>query len=623
MVAAGPESVNVSLLNRADLLGEIQRKMDEAVAQSATRGVPVAMELYFPPGWWEIDRDGVFVLPTWVTVRFAPGAMLAVVGRGSVLEINGELLAPIGPIFRIPLTYPVPGRSVGWVSLLGEKILRVHPEWWGAGQPSSTPEVDTQAIEYAVFAATARFRVGADPTEMPLPALPIELLGRYKIARTIELPTRLDRIAPPPPPPVPLAMPAVSSSQSSSWAWSFWDIIPIVAFAHGIYEIARRGYATAGSTTAQPLVGVPVGIVYPDTPPDTIELRGRLDDRVLSTFTAASSFVGSGPMFRVVRRAGPSFPPVVMHAVSFDGAFMASECVRLDGTERPITGRADHFRHCIFRRARDQQVCVQALDPSGGAALMARSTTGVLFEACSFFPESSSLSYCVGAKLLGPDAKRVEFRGCVFVGSASAMISASTVPVVTSNCRFENSRLPWGVASGLLRGTALNQLHQRTAEGGVDVFLSAIEAPVMAGVQRPYNHFELASLDAQDCRSTSVQFLASANLQSVAPSADTTVVGLSHEFSAATLSPDQIPPVLLWRGARSAGAGASVVVIGARFDNASPMSPPRIVAEGGSTFRPALLDLGMVGPNAVSTPGLGSAFYDSTVVSTVGVVPVR
>jgi len=179
------EFINLAEISRMDILvahglaAWIARRV-AASAGASRRGIV----LYFPPhptpgldarrtDAWVLESHDPIVLPPEVEVRIAPGAKITLWGL-TRLEVHGAFTAPVEQVFELPRLVTATSSGIGDVSLLGDRIECVHPEWWGAGQGDA--EVDTEALQHAVHVAMRR----------PRP-LPIELLGCYTLRRTLML----------------------------------------------------------------------------------------------------------------------------------------------------------------------------------------------------------------------------------------------------------------------------------------------------------------------------------------------------------------------------------------------------------------------------------------------------
>lgn len=227
------------------------------------------------------------------------------------------------------------------------------------------------------------------------------------------------------------------------------------------------------------------------------------------------------------------------------------------------------------------------------------------------------------------------------------MIFASAQEVVTTGCRFANESFPESLRRLSPDGPAWRTLHAARLEGGVDIVLEGMPvederevrvtgdglAPLGwrgAGLRDVAGDYvgPLASLTAQDCRSTSPQFLFARRAPTDRHAGrDSTIIGLHHAFAQDSITgPFILPPVVLWLARELAASGPSLQLIGCRIDRDFLNVAPRVFAPGGDDRQPAVFDYGTssdreqlstpVGHGAESFPGVFSP-------STVGFVPFR
>jgi hypothetical protein len=202
---------------------------------------------------------------------------------------------------------------------------------------------------------------------------------------------------------------------------------------------------------------------------------------------------------------------VSLEDVRFDGEERASSCLVIRGASGS-SDRAHLLRRCGFRGATRALVSyeVDAAPPARGAAAPPPDE-GLHIEHCRFSPRALSLRATVALALSGPEATSVDVRGCTFRGEAAAMIHASTCSLTVASCHFHNTLMP------LLRTDAASTdaLHDRGPTGGVDLYLDALDGN------------NAAVLYAQDCRSTSAQFLVT-SAEATRGEGNVTVVGLHY-----------------------------------------------------------------------------------------------
>lgn len=578
------EFINVALLTSATPDVAIRTLVARDILLEEGERTPKV--LYFPRRadgsvWWVTLEDETLVLPEHITVMIAPGAMISPLGAVGRLVIQGELQAPVGAIFPSAASPPpgVAAGRVGQVDLFSPRLEYVHPEWWGGGVGAG-PAVDSQAIEEAVRVATRRADRGVGPAV-------IELLGRYRISRPLRL---------------------------------FQN--PIIV--------------------------------------QNIELRGRPGGDDDATILADDGFVGEA-LFDL----GSSGGRLVCRDVRFDARSRAGACVRVAlGVDAPLAAPIElshELSRCGFRGAIDAELVVFASGVPTATQVSAEfvapaSRPAVDLNGCVFnvrrawavTPENRpSLLLRVGARLLGPEGASTRFFNCVFVGEADAMIFASAQEVVTTGCRFANESFPESLRRLSPDGPAWGTLHAARLEGGVDIVLEGMPvedeqevrvtgdglAPLgwrgagLRDVARDYVG-PLASLTAQDCRSTSPQFLFARR----APKdrhvgRDSTVIGLHHEFAQDSIAgPFILPPAILWLACDANASGPSLQLIGCRIDRAFLSVTPRVFAPGGDDRQPAVFDYGTSSDREqLATPvGHGVARYPGTFApAVVGYVPFR
>jgi hypothetical protein len=587
------EFINIARYAPMTPAAALQAIVEGDFALDAAERVPKVV--YFPPRsgaqvWWLTVPDQVLELPPHITVMIAPGAMIGALGARSRLSISGELQAPIGPIFP-SRTHPpdgVAGADVGQVELISPRLEALYPEWWGGGVDLS-PDADSGAMEEVVRVADlmAAF-VGRTPV--------IELLGRYRLNRTLRL-------------------------------------------LHEPGGAERR----------------------------SLEFRGRPGGEDDATFSAADDFEGE-----VLFEVGPFEGRVQCRNVRFDARLGVRACVRVRA--RPAQGLPDtlrlahEFTQCAFRGGIDAGLQVVDAEPDAPAATPSGlppetvplvEANGCVFRAVASPPGKwqSAPKLGVGARLFGPPGGSTRFFNCFFLGEALAMIHATNHDVVTTGCRFENGYVPPPLRSGGVPDW--RTFYRNGLAGGVDIFLDAVPTPPRAelmyttiGVRvgppegvtsednrvrsqwstfiepsRPPRVTSLATLTAQDCRSSSPQFLVALSSDGHAAVRDSTVIGLHHAFDVATVTGTfHLPPAILWLARDGAPSGPSLQLIGCRIDREVLSTTPMVVAPGGGDGRPTVFDYGTsTNAEVLSTPvGHGLSRFPGVFAPTqVGYVPFR
>lgn len=555
-------------------------------------GLRVPKVVYFPPisgspVWWLTGADEELDLPSHITVMIAPGAMVGARGSRGRLIIRGELQAPtaqIFPSFAPPLTGVVPV-DIGLVELLNSRLEYLYPEWWGGGTGLG-PDTDSKAFEEVIRVAD---RYADSFGRSPI----VELLGRYELRRTIRL----------------------------------------------FYRERATGQRS-------------------------LEWRGRTGGEDDATIVAAHNFSGSALL-----ELGPEGGHLVCRDVRFDGKFRTRVCVRVGATE-PLTSLSvlqlpHEFSRCGFRGAVDAELIVYAHAVPNAASvgddLEVPVTRPVVDVHGSMFNVQQrplnapdpipALEPRVAVWVYGPEGGSTRFFNCVFVGSAHAMIRAAAQEVVATSCRFENLLLPDSLRRAPQGVRDWRSLHAVRLEGGVDIALETMEVegegeyrigggglfPVGTESKVPRQGLQpigpLATLTAQDCRSSSPQFLFARRHPSQRKGRDSTVIGLHHSFdSRAIPGSPQVPPAVLWLARDGAPSGPSLQLIGCRIDRFVRTAAPMVIAPEGGDGRPTIFDYGTSthdsvspGNRILSTPvGRGSeSFPDVFGPTQVGYVPFR
>lgn len=529
-------------------------------------GLPPAGEVfYFPPGdhVFALGTDEVFEIPEQIELRFAPGARLIAVGDGASLVLRGALVAPIAPIFATTATVDVhslPGPLAAAIPF-GPKIEQIHPEWWGAGtlagrSPESLrseevnliAEADSAALQSAFHAAIYGEALSSESGAISPRGPVVDLVGTYVVRRPIYLgPATID--------------------------------------------VSKQA--------------------LPPLSPSPLEVRGRFCDPVQVTFWCAPDFDASAgaSMFVVY-----DLPGLLLHCVSFESSDHEVSCV---GAAAVVTPPAKStrlpyvFRHCRFRSRGDvkrHRVALVRIDVLGVSLDVGLPV--VEFEGCVFEPSKT-----LGAAVRLSSVNRLSgatFRGCTFAGHAMAMVDALGFSLSTTGCRFENQAIPPRIdmASRRLSDKELASMHEVAPEGGVDVYLRQNPVDMDPSTdERPKASFppdvvpgELSaiSFSAQDCRSTSPQFLvAPSPLGSARLMRPSTIIGLHHrfEFSSSAVR----PPAISWRALWDVRS-IPLHLVGCRFDGVDPGAAPRIMCA--QSWWPGIFDYGIIagdGPSVTLT----------------------
>ncbi len=501
-------------------------------------------------------------------------------GRAALLVIEGLLVAPAEQIFEVPDADPFRDGAVGHVLLHGDRVRCVYPEWWGGG--GGVASTDTAALQNAVRVALSR----STP-------LPVELLGRYIVERPIVL------------------------SPSSITASYF-----------------RSG---SGRGDADESNGV--------------ELRGRVHPTE-ATIRCSDTFVGDA-----ILAVDPQASAVTLRMVSLDARGKAPACVSFALTPSDpgqVTRTAHVVRHCALRGATVTLLLVTRSDAGISPGLVVSRVPMLEVIACTF----STTQGTVGARLAGPRGAVVDFRGCTFAGEALAMIHVLGQGVVATSCRFDNRQVP-----EKLRGAfpLWDELHRAAPDGGLDVlidFSPDVAPPVssprlplpMAVIENPPLAREIVVVDpfgtagnsivprgspgwisAQDCRSSSLQFLATSRQHPLSPSTgarDSVVIGLHHACDPTPLglARNLLPPAIQWWIAPT--TGCTLTLMGCRFDGLSHMLSPRVKVVGmnaDDAARPPLFEYGTCSADRVIRTPTDGTTPNSDVFSAAdpGRVPYR
>lgn len=587
--------------------------------------------VYFPPGRWGITLEPYerLVLPEQIELRFAPGARLAPTGLGATLEIQGKLTAPVGPVF-IPYEDQVPVEPLADIALTSPLLERVHPEWWGAGRLHSRrfedvgrderraiARLDTYALQTAIQVAmfgTTSMRPGpASAALQRRTGAVLELLGSYLLDRPLH-------------------------------AWGL--------------AVPRELMGFFGLSPPVQIEGTTDGPVF------TLEVQGRPRWPGDPTLRAIDGFEGDA-LLKVTEIAS-----LRVRHVTFEAPRPEVACVSMAGSEpapERVAQLPHEFSHCRFQarggsnslrgdlfRVRLAQAPRAAREPGEHVFTTVALVPAVQFEGCVFDAEASLASAIRlrgGGTISGAD-----FRGCTFVGAAKAMIDATAFNVSAMSCRFENRVVHEALKRvGSNEIAAVMRLHWKEPEGGVDIFLGQEFLPHRAapakdeykyyalvelgrlavdtvlppnipdlGLNPPAFAGPIGSVTAQDCRSTSPQFLVTAEpALDTPPMRDATLIGLHHHFPfgepgvGATVR----PPAIHWRCFRPPQPVASLVLIGCRFDGA-PGRINRIVVGQGEPDNPSVFDYGiLIGEQDIVINNASTRTSNVISPANLGVVP--
>lgn len=405
----------------------------------------------------------------------------------------------------------------------------------------------------------------------------------------------------------------------------------------GLVEILRPPLEPRPDTVVSTIADHGLRVISLDSPAE-LEIRGRLGPPEEATLTCSNRFPSGLGVVAPMLRLGAAVSSARLHAVSFDARGKGSTCVQIDiPGPRQATQVPFDLSLCRFKSARDSLVTVDGISwralrsrLSGQAAPPADSRATVptiQAEGCVFVSEAFPAAHPVAVRVMGPVGSSAEFRACTFAGGAFAMIHASSVTPVLSGCRFANAMIP-----DKLRAPVAPSAwpHADGPEGGVDVYLDEAVAlphvpPNAPSVVPPLERFEMGSISAQDCRSTSPQFLVTATPRGTSIGRDGTVIGLHHAFNhTGVISSRSKPPAIHWRApAEPYIRGATIILIGCRFDGVVPDGAPRVIAAR-NDLHPALIDCGICSGDdhlrGVSDPLIVPRLISTTVL---GDIPPR
>ncbi len=238
-----------------------------------------------------------------------------------------------------------------------------------------------------------------------------------------------------------------------------------------------------------------------------IELRGVAHVDAAPTFRCSELFNRRAPMIDIRGMRG-----VALKDLRFDAGARALSCLTIEDEAGDVAERAHLLRHCSFRNAFGPLVSYRA----NGSALAPSPTlplpvAGLRVEHCRFSPRPGTTKPAAALLVSGPEATLIDLNGCTFAGEAGAMIHAGTCALTVAGCHFRNTLLPL-----LPRGApSSDALHGGGPVGGVDIYLDGPDDGAAA------------ALYAQDCRSTSPQFLVT-RADGRGTSGNVTVVGLRY-----------------------------------------------------------------------------------------------
>ena len=245
-----------------------------------------------------------------------------------------------------------------------------------------------------------------------------------------------------------------------------------------------------------------------------VALRGAAGAPDAPTFRCAPSFPIGEPMVRVLGEA----EAVTLEDLGLHGGERAGACVSIASRPRDASQRKHLLRRCTFQGARDALVTFEDERARGDApaegATLGQVAESLRVEHCRFLPRAENVTPAAALHLVAPSSVSVDVRGSTFVGQALAMVHALSCGLSLANCHFRNDLAPTRI--GAADDDAA--LHRLGPEGGVDVYLGRAGG------------WPTGALYAQDCRSTSVQFLATARDASDLQG-DCTLIGLHHTRS--------------------------------------------------------------------------------------------
>ncbi len=302
---------------------------------------------------------------------------------------------------------------------------------------------------------------------------------------------------------------------------------PLVIELRGSYGLSRTLALSGSGRVAEASSGV--------------ELRAAAGAIEVPTFWCLDRFAFDQPMVTMRGFDGATFDQV-----RFDGRDRAGACLQMWLPESNDAMTATVLHRCEFQGATSELVRIEVEAIAATGTTMALSRQEVRLDGCRFMPQSKGALRPTALRLIGTPSTDVDVRGSLFEGTATAMIHASSCALSVESSQFQNTLMP-------RRGGEVpdfDDLHPNGPEGGVDIFL---DAPVLDPSAARPEFGSPAMLHTQDCRSSSVQFLATCREAAPDSSRDITLVSLHHVASSspgitlligrrAPPIPDVIPP---------------------------------------------------------------------------------
>ncbi len=233
------------------------------------------------------------------------------------------------------------------------------------------------------------------------------------------------------------------------------------------------------------------------------------------------------PRDRAMIEVAASVESVALEDLRFEGMQVALNCLAIRDAGGAATSREHLARRCSFTGSRgalvsfyDARLVDEPSTADPAAQLLDRTSVRLRVEHSRFEPIVALPDAPVGLDLAAPPDVVVDIRGSFFAGSALAMVHARSCALSLANCHFRNDQIPLRMRVE----DPDSALHRDGPEGGVDVFLDS------------YGAVPVGTLYAQDCRSNSVQFLATV-AGVAAAQGDSTIVGLQHSRSSVVWAP--------------------------------------------------------------------------------------
>ena len=482
--------------------------------------------LYFPPGRYLVGRSNIIrpapgihigefadiVIPENVTLWFAPGATLIPISypvgrereipglpqgglesRKTRVEIRGDILADIRPIFDVYVNLEDSNLFAGRILLTSLRVREGYPEWWGAfpqdpGQGNMPSEVairrTTRALQAAIEAAyvwrtspvrTVTGEIQEDRAWHRRPAIPVVAQGIYVLHETIRVTNPVDsdlwREA---------AMPAVD--------------------AGGFTLLGERAPSSIGQGSPSFLASLHASLPFAGD--SMFSLEG-----VLGFSIRGVNFNGRHGVPRCVTVA----PTRARFSYSeFDSCTFlhpAQAGVVLDAQRVPPNAPVRDFWNQLFTRCRFDQGSVQDLE-------------GVIGNTDRRPRVPDEEGNLVGAVLRLEDNEGIEFRTTSFFGHASPAIRAYSGRFSVNEGNFHVIRAKHPALADLFDPTdprnARNTLDPRFSPNfrhGTDIFLESDDSQASARRGRIIP----AAFTAREVESQSWQFLATAGSLTAPP----------------------------------------------------------------------------------------------------------